>query len=235
MRKQPSDLVVKRRLAAEVRYALAAALAILLIGGSYGLYTHGERVAGFNADAARAQASRLHQRIGRLQRQRRTLVARLAAAHDTIQADATAYSQLTGALKQSNRKIAKLQEQVGFYQAVLDAPPRHGVRIDHFSVRPTVTGYRYHLVLIQSFAFHRWLDAAVRLTVQGAIHGRPSVWSDPSLVDRPLYVHFKYFSDTHGGFTLPAGFVPSRVTVQVTSGGRIQKHTYAWPTASATS
>ncbi|MDA8360984.1 MAG: hypothetical protein M0Z44_03170 [Gammaproteobacteria bacterium] len=231
MRRLPSDLVVKRRLAAEVRYGVAVALVVLLIGGSYGLYTYGERVAGFNADAARVRASHLHQRIGSLRSQRRRLVAQLAAAHDTIQADAAAYSQLTGALKESNRKIAKLQEQVGFYQAVLDAPPRHGVQIDHFRVYPAASGYQYHLVLIQSFAFHRWLNAAVRLTVQGTIHGRPSVWSDPSLVDKPLYVHFKYFSDLHGGLMLPAGFVPSQVIVEVTSGGHMQKRSYAWPTA----
>lgn len=234
MRKQTSELVVRRRMAAKLRYGLAAAVVVFVVGGAYGLYTYGEHRAGFNAVAARDQVSRLHQHIEKLQDKRKKLASRLAAAHDTIVADAAAYSQLTDALKESNSKIAKLQEQVGFYQDVLDAPPRHGVQINHFSVRPVANGYRYHLVLIQSFAFHRPLDAAVRLTVRGTTQGRPSVWSDPSLVDRPLYVHFKYFGDMHGRFALPAGFVPSQITVQVASGAGMQKRTYGWAAATAT-
>ncbi|MHB1565626.1 MAG: DUF6776 family protein [Acidiferrobacter sp.] len=229
MQNRIADLVVKRRVSPLVRTGLIGGSILLIVLGGLGLYRRGEAMAGFNARHADRQEQRLRGEVQQLRRQTAVLAQRLAVDRRTREAAGAAYTGLAGALKQSDRHVTQLEEQVGFYRAILGGPAQAGVQIERFRV---AADGRYHLVLIQSFAYHRALTAVLHFTVHGRAHGRPSVWSYPAAVDRPLAVHFKYFSDTRGRFVLPAGFVPARVIVSVATNGRSVRRGALWPATS---
>lgn len=225
-----SDLVVKRRTSPLVRYGLMTAAAALIVLGGLGLYEYGESVAGFNAQAASHAKTEADAKISHLHRQLGHLQASLAVSKRLLQTDQVAYGDLAAALKRSDQQVISLREKLGFYQAILGASHKAaGVSIDKFHLVRKAKVWHYNLVLIQSLAFQRWVYASVRFTVQGQIAGHSSDVYYPSLVDTPLTVHFKYFSDTRGRLALPTGFVPQRVIVTVAATGHTIKQAYPWP------
>ncbi len=225
-----SDLVVKRRTSPLVRYGLMTAAAALIVLGGLGLYEYGESVAGFNAQAASHAKTEADAKISHLHRQLGHLQASLAVSKRLLQTDQVAYGDLAAALKRSDQQVISLREQLGFYQAILGASHKAaGVSIDKFHLARKAKTWYYNLVLIQSLAFQRWVYASVRFTVQGRMAGHSSDVSYPRLVDTPLTVHFKYFSDTRGRLALPAGFIPQRVIVTVAATGHTIKQAYPWP------
>ncbi len=225
-----SDLVVKRRTSPLVRYGLMTAAAALIVLGGLGLYEYGESVAGFNAQAASHAKTEADAKISHLHRQLGHLQESLAVSKRLLQTDQVAYGDLAAALKRSDQQVISLREQLGFYQAILGASHKAaGVSIDKFHLARKAKTWYYNLVLIQSLAFQRWVYASVRFTVQGRMAGHSSDVSYPRLVDTPLTVHFKYFSDTRGRLALPAGFIPQRVIVTVAATGHTIKQAYPWP------
>ncbi len=225
-----NDLVVRPRTSPAVRYGLTAAAVVLVVLGGLGLYEYGESMAGFNAHAASRDVTRAHAKISRLHQQIAQLQAHLAISKRSLQTDQVAYGDLAAALKRSDQQVMSLREKLGFYHAILGAPHKTaGVSIDTFHLVHGTKTWHYNLVLIQSLAFHRWIYASVRFTVQGQVAGHSSDLNYPSLVDTPLTVHFKYFSDMQGRLPLPAGFIPQRVTVTVAATGHTIKQAYPWP------
>ena len=230
MGNQIGDLVVKRRTSPVLRYGLTAAAALLIVLGGLGLYEYGESVAGFNAQAASRAKTEADAKISHLRRQVVNLQADLAISKRSLQTETVAYGDLAAALKRSDQQLMGLQEKLGFYHAILGAPHKAaGVSIDKFQLERGAKAWHYNLVLIQSLAFQHWVYASVRFTVQGQMAGHSSEVYYPSLVDTPLTVHFKYFSDTRGRLALPAGFIPQRLIVTVAATGHTIKRAYPWP------
>ncbi|MHB8254902.1 MAG: DUF6776 family protein [Acidiferrobacter sp.] len=224
------DLVVKRRTSPVLRYSLAGAGVVLVVLGGVGLFWRGESVAGFHVHAAARRAARDRARVGHLRRQVASLTAQIAVSKHLLETDEAAYTALSAALKRSDQSVMSLREKLGFYHAILGASNKAaGLTIDQFHIVPGTHAWHYQLVLIQSFAFHRWVYASIRFTVQGEEAGHSSDFTYPRLVDAPLTVHFKYFTNTQGRLALPAGFVPRRVVVRVAAAGHIIKQTYDWP------
>ncbi len=225
-----NDLVVKRRMSPVLQYGLTAAAAVLIVLGGLGLYEYGESVAGFNAQAASHAKTKADAKIFHLHREIRRMQASLSVSKRSLQTDAVAYKDLAAALKRSDQQVMSLREKLGFYHAILGASHKAaGVSIDKFHLVRKAKVWHYNLVLIQSLAFQRWVYASVRFTVQGQIAGHSSDVYYPSLVDTPLTVHFKYFSDTRGRLVMPAGFIPQRVIVTVAATGHTIKQAYPWP------
>lgn len=235
MHKRVSNLVVKQRISPWVLYGLMGAVVFFVTIGGMGLYRYGESQAGFNAAQASHIEDHLRQQIVRLRGQNTLLSENVTVIQHASQTQRVAYAALAQSLMQADRQVLRLQEKLGFYQAIMKGSAKGpAVKLEQFHVTAGAPSH-YHLVLIQAYAFHRSVVAAVRFTVQGRENGHSSVWSYPGLVDKPLTVHFKYFEDTRGPLILPAGFVPSQVTVQVAVAGRILKQTIPWPAPLAAS
>lgn len=226
------SLVVKPRSSPLLRYGFMAAGAVVLVAAGAGLFWRGESVAGFNSSVAAREVAADKVKIGHLKRRVAHLSNRLAMSERLLQEDSAAYASLSAALKASDKKAMDLREKLGFYQTILQSPRKNvGLRIDRFHLAQTGKVWHYHLVLMEPFALNQWAYADIRLTVRGKKGGHSSDVSYPSLVDTPRTVHFKYFDDMRGHFVLPSGFVPRQVIVQIASGGRTLKRTYAWPAA----
>jgi len=231
-----TDLVVKRRISPLLRYSLVGVGAVLMVLSGIGLFEHGERVAGFDASAAARREIEALAHISRLRHRVAHLTAELAVSKRSLETAGVAYAALSAALKRSDQSVMDLREKLGFYHAILGASNKAaGLTVDQFHVTPGAKAWHYQLVLVQSFAFHQWVYANVRFTVQGEQAGHSSEFVYPGLVDAPLTVHFKYFDDVKGRLVLPAGFVPHHVVVRVTAGGHVTKRAYDWPTGPSVS
>ena len=224
-----SDLVVKRRTSPVLRYGLVAAGVVIGVLGGIGLFVHGESVAGFYAARAARNAAAAQAHISHLRHKVAKLTADLTVSKRSLETADAAYTALSMALKHSDQGVMDLREKLGFYHAILGASNKAGLTIEQFHITPGTKAWHYQLVLVQSFAFHRWVYASVRFTVQGEEAGHSSEFSYPSLVEAPLTMHFKYFDNAQGRLVLPAGFVPHRVVVRVAAAGHVTKRAYDWP------
>jgi len=136
-------------------------------------------------------------------------------------------NSLMGVQKES----ADLREQVAFYRGIV-APDasQAGVRIYEFKLTPGAQpgAYRYDLVLIQSVRHDRRIAGRIEVTFRGAGSAAALRLSALSPT-QPLGFSFKYFQEFTGEFRLPAGFVPSRVLVEVLpEGGQKIEDDYDW-------
>lgn len=154
------------------------------------------------------------------------LKARLAILERSKQIDGKAYADLDTYLKQLREEILELREEVAFYRGIVSSNETKGVLIHTFIVERegATDAYRYSLVLTRNMRNDRLISGTVNLSVSGEMHGdlkQLSLKEVSDSDDSALKFRFKHFQRLEGRMTLPKGFVPHRVVVNVqTRGGR---------------
>lgn len=154
------------------------------------------------------------------------LKARVAILERSKQIDSKAYADVDAYLKQLREEILELREEVAFYRGIVSSNETKGVLIHTFIVERegTTDAYRYSLVLTRNMRNDRLVSGTVNLSVSGEMHGdlkQLSLKEVSDSEDSALKFRFKHFQRLEGRMTLPKGFVPHRVVVNVqTRGGR---------------
>ncbi|MDX1527895.1 MAG: DUF6776 family protein [Gammaproteobacteria bacterium] len=154
------------------------------------------------------------------------LKARVAILERSKQIDSKAYADLDAYLKQLREEILELREEVAFYRGIVSSNETKGVLIHTFIVEREgkTDAYRYSLVLTRNMRNDRLVSGTVNLSVSGEMHGdlkQLSLKEVSDSEDSALKFRFKHFQRLEGRMTLPKGFVPHRVVVNVqTRGGR---------------
>jgi hypothetical protein len=122
------------------------------------------------------------------------------------------------------------REELAFYRGIVaPADGSSGLKIQELSVTagPASSEYRLRLVLVMASARHdRSVSGSVSLALEGAHDGNPVSYSLEELVgdsDAAIGFSFRYFQDFERELTLPAGFVPDRIMVEVNPKGRSAK------------
>lgn len=180
------------------------------------------------------------QRVTRLEMQRKSMLkeneqltgenddlkARVAILERSKQIDDKAYADVDTYLKQLRGEILELREEVAFYRGIVSSNETKGVLIHTFIVERegSTDAYRYSLVLTRNMRNDRLVSGTVNLLVSGEMHGDLKQLSLKEVSDSDssaLKFRFKHFQRLEGRMTLPKGFVPHRVVVNVqTRGGR---------------
>ena len=126
--------------------------------------------------------------------------------------------ELARTIGELQAEIARLQQQVEFYRgAVASGNPRAPVAIRSLRIVESLEGAApvLRLALVQPGN----PQSIVSGTVQPSIEGRRGArFERISLPSRSF--SFRYFENLDLPVTLPSGFVPERVTVEIRSGGR---------------
>lgn len=125
-------------------------------------------------------------------------------------------------LQQLHQESFKLQKELAFYQKIM-APElaADGVEIDEFHISPSGSErvYHYKLVLVQTQKQRRFAKGQVKLTLSGSIENRSQSYPLDQLIGeftpKQWQFSFRYFKIIEGDFTLPEGFSPQRVHIQV--------------------
>ena len=174
----------------------------------------------------RAEVETLRQKVGRLEIDRASLRQQLVDLERRSQIDQEAVSKAKEELKKYQTERLDLQEEVAFLRGIVSSGEGAGVlRIQHFHLERGGDDNRYHY----RFTISKVLKDSIVTT--GQIHvtldgkqgfeerslSLKEIAADNSEV---LKMKFRHFQNIEGDFSLPSGFRPSGVTIEVDPDGK---------------
>lgn len=229
-----AELVIKRKTAPHTKLFIAGLIMALLLAGGGAIYQYGLSASGI-APFAFERQSALRDEAKRLKEENMDLRETLARAQRTLQTDQVAYQDLDRRLKDSDREINRLREELSFYRNIISPSGKvSGLQIERLNVERAGKEeglYRYKLVLIQALKHDSTIYGRVQLNVTGAQDGRDAVLAFPP-ADRPHHINFKYFQEFEGQMKLPRNFYPTgiKVTINTTAPtAQTLEQNYSWP------
>jgi len=199
---------------------------MIAIGASvYSLYLNA-------SDWAREELSDLSEERGELMntvealREGNTVLReRVAILERAQQVEGKAYEGVDVHLRSLQDEVLALKEEIAFYRGIVSAGKEKGLKIQTFVVdKESSSGaYRFQLVLTQHLKRVKMISGTVKLNIVDEENGKPTrlLLSDMSgRQANSLKFEFKFFQRIEGRFTLPDGFKPDRLQIQVVSKGR---------------
>jgi len=210
----------------------------LLAIAAYGVYEQGGRDAAGDIIQSREARKALEKKVKALGQDKLELRERVAILERATQVERQAYSHVDRTLKELQDQILDLKEELAFYRGIVTARGKtQALDIQSFKVQQDGDEgqYRYKLVLTRVMKNDKVVKGSVILTVAGEQEGSFKELSLGELSAKgedDLKLQFRYFQRLEGLLTLPEGFVPHRVLLQVTTKGkkraRLEK-AYNWP------
>lgn len=149
---------------------------------------------------------------------------RVAVLERAAQIDRQAYRELQDLVRRRQEEIVELQEEIGFYRSVLATPRRErGLAIQALTVRPSTAPGTFHfkLVLTRAVKDDTLTEGAVDIHVEGSRDGGddgPELAALAPVELQRLPFELRNFYRIDGTFSLPGGFRPRRVRVELTEG-----------------
>lgn len=158
----------------------------------------------------------------------------------SCQIDAQACEAVRKSVTGLEGELADLREQLAFYRNIV-APEqnRAGIRVLRAAVRPAATAeaWRYELVLVQPVRRDRKVTGVYELSLEGLVDKQLKTLKLEELQlglaeDRTF--GFRSFQEFSGELKLPAGFLPSRLSVTLLIQEGLSKPTevtesFDWP------
>ena len=133
--------------------------------------------------------------------------------------DAQACEALRTTVGEMEGQIADLREQLAMYRNIL-SPDRGitGIRVLQLKLRPEGDAqlWRYDLILVQPLQRNRVATGSYDMAVEGLLDGNLKTYGLSQLTAgkaESTAFSFRAFQEAGGRLKLPAGFLPSRVTV----------------------
>lgn len=200
--------------------ALLAALVMM-----YGMYEWGRFEAGYSKLAEVQHRRELNAKIEALEDANGKLRADAAAAQLARDVDRKAYADVEKGLADLQAKVLKHQEELTFYRGIVS--PEDGIgglRIQRFQVLPdgAENAFRLRLVLVQSMRQDAVVSGTVVLQIEGVRDNKPAQLTlaeagGDARADGQVPFQFRYFQNLEQSVTMPPGFVPKAVNVEVRS------------------
>ena len=225
-------LVVKRQRPVTQRWWLM--LAVVFLGlGLYFAYSEGwSKYVEWVSEREQLQL------LGaRLKDENAVLAERLAAVERLYALERKANSELVDSLRSLQGELLELNEDRAFYRGLVTSVTEKGLGIASFDVASGENehDYTFRIVLTQNLKGAKVVAGTVDLSVAGKHEGQPKTIAYGELEDarpRPMSFRFTHFQKIEGRLTLPQGFVPVQVDVNVVTEGDRKKNvkkTFEWP------
>ncbi len=222
MKSQP-DLVIRPH-APLRRTILTVALAVLGLVGLAVAFELGQYRAGYNIAAAIQEHARLDGSVKRLQSTNGKLQARVIEL-ETLNAGHSREDQVVArTIGDLQAQVARQTEELAFYRAVVaEGAPAIGVRIGTVRVAAAKPPGHFlaHVSLVRAGKTDGMTTGSVSLAVDGQGEtGKPMTLDSQALAaggSAAVTYEFRYYQDVEQTFTLPPGFRPEHLTVQVGS------------------
>lgn len=209
-----------------VRNIIIAVVTVMAIGVSaYMLY--------FNAnDWMQAELSALYEErdelvttLDALREANTALRERVAILERAQQVEGTAYKNVDAHLRNLQDEVLALKEEVAFYRGIVSAGKEKGLNIQTFVLDKEASpgAYRFQLVLTQHLKRVKKISGTVKFKVMEEQNGTPKELLLSDMAGKQansLEFEFKFFQRIEGRFTLPNGFKPERLQIQVVSSGK---------------
>jgi cell division protein FtsB len=211
---------------------------LLLAAGGYLCFELGRYQAGYVLLDVRRQSAEDEQTIARLERTVDDLRRQVALLETSREIDRETYAQVETNLASLQARIQAQEEELAFYQSIVS--PQDGVaglRVQNLEVVPMDTPQRYllKLVLVQAIVHSQRVSGVVRLSFGGRNGGEAVALGLGELMtdggSEELAYDFRYFQGFEQVLTLPAGFEPEHVEVEIqpsAPGGEAITQSYRW-------
>ncbi len=199
------------------RWVSTLLILLALAGAGWLLHELGVWRAGF--DNARLNNSLIGARadVDQLRETVEDLRERLAIAERGGQVDKQANEIARSGLKELQDELLELKEELAFYRGIV-APDeeRSGIRIERMRLSGALPKFRYNLMLTQVLKSAKQTSGQIEVNFDGLQNGALKSYSLKELSKKPsTSFKFKYFQNLEGELTLPNGFTPSGVNIEV--------------------
>jgi cell division protein FtsB len=201
---------------------VAYALGAVLVAGAYLCFELGRYQSGYSVVDRRRESAAYEQRLEQQQAENEELRRRLAILETSREIDKETYSVVESDLGQLQAKIQAQEEELVFYRGIVS--PQDGVaglRIQRLEVLPADGERRYmlRLVLVQAIVQSRRLAGEVKLQLAGLVDGQMRSFDLAELANEngsyDMAYEFRYFQGLEAEFTVPLGFEPERLNVEI--------------------
>jgi hypothetical protein len=202
---------------------IGAALGSVLL--LYGIYEWGRFQGGYSKFAEVQQRRELASKIETLEDANAKLRSEVAAAQLARDVDKQSYADVEKNLADLQAQVLKHREELTFYRGIVS--PEDGIgglRIQRFQVLSggVDNHYRLRLVLVQSMRQDAVVSGSVTVQIEGVRDNRPMQLTlaeagGETRADGQVPFQFRYFQNLEQKITLPAGFEPKAVNVEVRS------------------
>jgi hypothetical protein len=238
MSRDETRLVLHRHRPGRTRLIIGVA-ATLLVTAGYGLYQFGRSGSGAGAFNSNSDQADLIRENRRLAGDNRALKQKVARLETDLTVDRQAYDQIEAQLVDLQARIMEQEEDLAFYKSIV-APEDGavGLRVQKLVVQNGAdpTSFRVRWVLIQAKEHDRRVSGVVDFSVEGTQDGKTVTYGladlDAGLKGNgELPFSFRYFQDFEHELTLPKGFVPARIHLEVRPTGRSARtlrDTFEW-------
>ncbi|MDX1518730.1 MAG: DUF6776 family protein [Gammaproteobacteria bacterium] len=185
------------------------------------------------------QAGQMWQINRQLEQENRRLKDRVLMLEQTAEIDKQASTHLREQVVNLQDQFYKLKAELEFYKEILSATQHsqglnvQGLYIEALAMDQT---YRYRLVLTNVAKNDQEVEGVIRMTLEGNMEGVRKTLNVSDLAGSApgtWNYTFRNFKRFEGDIKLPAGFIPQRVTVQLSpkgsSGRGTVEKSFDWP------
>jgi hypothetical protein len=186
-------------------------------------YQRGQLAAGLDAAGVARERRLLGNKVKQLEADNSLLTAKAAELEMARRLDRDAYGQVERTLGDLQSKLARQGDDLAFYRSIVSpADGVQGLRIQRFEVKSGTSprDFTISVTLIQAMRQESVVSGLVQVIVHGMAGDRPARHSIGEMIGRPraqLPFSFRYFQTIEQDVTLPEGFLPFDVEVQVRS------------------
>ena len=222
MRFQRLLAIIPRQLAT-LASGLLLGLALLWLG-----LEAGQRAAGHNRTAMRAELGALERELAAAQLREQAQQERLVMLETDGQDSAEAYRQVEERLAEFQATIIAQQEDLAFFRGLVSEPAAgEEVRIQNVVIAEGLqpSTYTLQVVLAQPMGRERRVSGHLEIAIEGSVGQAATtlplaeLTGEESRRDRLEYA-FRYFQNIEADLALPDGFVPARLLVRLVPAGR---------------
>ena len=198
----------------------------------------GGRNAAPDLDAIRERADGSTRTASQLGTSMETAQKRIAVLERSDQVSRLANESLQKTLREREGDLAKMRDDLAFYQRLVGGETGRGLEIQQLALRPigSSNAFGFRVLLTRNAQAGETSRGAVTVRVSGAGSGKlmELEWDrlQQETAATPLVYNFKYFQQLESSLILPAGFAPDRVLVRArASDGSTVEESFAWQAA----
>ncbi len=220
---ESAEKLVVRSYAPKRRAVVWGGGAILALMVLYAAFEFGRTDASYRVVDAVRGALAASARIRSLETENAEQRRQLEAAEVARRVDREGYSQVERSLGDMQSQIARLNQDLAFYRGLVQPESLIHVKVQQMQIVPEPSTGQYHLkfVLMQTGKPDKDVNGNVALTIDGLLQGKPLSLTYAQVSPGrkvSLAYSFKYFQDYDEPVSLPQGFEPNRVGVDIHSG-----------------
>ena len=213
-----------------------------LLGICWGFYNLGFKTSGYDHKIANEEIRLLQAQVAQLEDQRAQLLRNLALFQRSTEIESQASKEVKQTLNTLETRVMELNEELTFYKSIVSpSEMRRRLSIQNFQLvrAEDKNKFSYKLMLTQVQGNNQIAKGSVKFKLAGKSNGKRMTLSLVDLSDRKretITFAFKYFQSLEGNLTLPAGFTPFNLEIQINPRSKklaaIQK-SYSWREALA--